>query len=287
MNDSLIKKINDLPKISEVIKSYNLSAKRRLSQNYILDLNLTNHIVKISGDIKNKNVIEVGPGPGSLTRAILTAGAKRVIAIEKDVRFIDALKILKKIVGIKLTLINEDALKINLKEIMRNNSIDDAVIISNLPYSIATRLLIQWLPFPENINKMTLMFQREVAERIIAKVGTKQYGRLSVITNIYGNSKILMNIPSKVFFPKPKVNSSIIQIVPKSQIMDNLQKNNLEKVTQALFHQRRKKIKSSLRYLGDPDKLCKLANIDPSLRAEQITPNDFAKLSNIAFPNQN
>ena len=287
MNDSLIKKINDLPKISEVIKSYNLSAKRRLSQNYILDLNLTNHIVKISGDIKNKNVIEVGPGPGSLTRAILTAGAKRVIAIEKDVRFIDALKILKKIVGIKLTLINEDALKINLKEIMRDNSIDDAVIISNLPYSIATRLLIQWLPFPENINKMTLMFQREVAERIIAKVGTKQYGRLSVITNIYGNSKILINIPSKAFFPKPKVNSSIIQIVPKSQIMDNLQKNNLEKVTQALFHQRRKKIKSSLRYLGDPDKLCKLANIDSSLRAEQISPNDFAKLSNIAFPNQN
>ncbi len=287
MDDSLIKKINALPKISEVIKSYNLLAKRRLSQNYILDLNLTNHIVKISGDIKNKNVIEVGPGPGSLTRAILTAGARKVIAIEKDVRFIDALKILKKIVGIKLTLINEDALKINLKEIMRDNSIDDAVIISNLPYSIATRLLIQWLPFPKNINKMTLMFQREVAERIIAKVGTKQYGRLSVITNIYGNSKILLNIPSNAFFPKPKVNSSIIQIVPKLQIMDNLQKNNIEKVTQALFHQRRKKIKSTLKYLGDPEKLCKLANIDSSLRAEQITPNDFARISKIAFSNQN
>ena len=287
MDDSLIKKINALPKISEVIKSYNLLAKRRLSQNYILDLNLTNHIVKISGDIKNKNVIEVGPGPGSLTRAILTAGARKVIAIEKDVRFIDALKILKKIVGIKLTLVNEDALKINLKEIMRDNSIDDAVIISNLPYSIATRLLIQWLPFPKNINKMTLMFQREVAERIIAKVGTKQYGRLSVITNIYGNSKILLNIPSNAFFPKPKVNSSIIQIVPKLQIMDNLQKNNIEKVTQALFHQRRKKIKSTLKYLGDPEKLCKLANIDSSLRAEQITPNDFARISKIAFSNQN
>jgi len=287
MNDSLIKKINDLPKISEVIKSYNLLAKRRLSQNYILDLNLTNHIVKISGDIKNKSVIEVGPGPGSLTRAILTAGAKRVIVIEKDTRFIAALKVLKKIVGMKLTLINEDALKINLNDIIRNNRIDDAVIISNLPYSIATRLLIQWLPFPKNINKMTLMFQKEVAERIIAKVGTKQYGRLSVITNIYGNSKILLNIPSKAFFPKPKVNSSIIQIVPKLQIMDNLQKNNLEKVTQALFHQRRKKIKSSLKYLGDPEKLCKLANIDSSLRAEQITPNDFARISKIAFSNQN
>ena len=241
MSDALIKKINDLPKISEVIKSYDLLAKRRLSQNYILDLNLTNHIVKISGDIKNKSVIEVGPGPGSLTRAILTAGARRVIAIEKDVRFLHALKILKKIVGIKLTLINEDALKINLKKVMQDNSIDDAVIISNLPYSIATRLLIQWLPFPENINKMTLMFQREVAERIIAKVGTKQYGRLSVITNIYGNSKILMNIPSKAFFPEPKVNSSIIQIVPKPQIMDNLRKKKYRKSDTGPFSSKKKK----------------------------------------------
>lgn len=285
MEKIILERINDLPKISEIIKLYNLSAKRYLSQNFILDLNLTNKIVKVSGDINNKNVIEIGPGPGALTRSILKTGPKKLIVIEKDPRFFDALSNLKKIVGKKLILINEDALKINLNEIMKNNSIKEAIIISNLPYSIATKLLIQWLPFPKQISKLTLMFQKEVADRIVAKVGTKKYGRLSVITSLYGHNKILMNIPSTAFYPRPKVNSAIIQIIPIHKKHYNFNKKTIEMITQALFHQRRKTIKSSLKPLGDSIELCKLASLDPSIRAEQVPPQGFARLSNIISSN--
>ncbi|MBT4109840.1 MAG: 16S rRNA (adenine(1518)-N(6)/adenine(1519)-N(6))-dimethyltransferase, partial [Pelagibacterales bacterium] len=175
MDKDIIKNINNLPSISQTIKEYNLFAKKKLSQNFILDLNLTNKIINLSDRIKYNSIIEIGPGPGSLTRSLLLNGAKKVIAIEKDKRFIDVLQILKIASHNKLIIENEDALNINLKDIINKYNIINAEIIANLPYSIATKLLLKWIPFPKKINQMTLMFQKEVAERITAKPGSKKY----------------------------------------------------------------------------------------------------------------
>ena len=279
MNKNLKNEINNLPSVSDIIKEYNLSAKKKLSQNYLLDLNLTEKIIKICGNIKNIDVIEVGPGPGSLTRSILANGAKRVIAIEKDKRFIDALKSLKIISNNKLIIKNEDALNIEFKNMFTKYRISNAHIISNLPYSIGTKLLLKWLPMPSEINKLTLMFQKEVAERIVAKSGTKKYGRLSVLVGIMTDAKIIMHIPAAAFKPKPKIDSSIVEFKAKNKNKFLFKVEILEEITRIIFNKRRKQVKSALKYFGDPILLCKKMNIDPSIRAEQITPESFEKLA--------
>ena len=281
MHKKIIEDINNLPKISEVIKTYNLSAKSFLSQNFILDIKLTTHISQLSGSLKEKSVIEIGPGPGALTRSLIINGAKKIITIEKDKRFIKALRPLKDIVDERLIILNEDALKICLSNIIYHYKLKNPVIISNLPYSIGTKLLIKWLPLPKEIKKMTLMFQKEVAERIVAKKGTKKYGRLAVITNLYSRPKILMRVSRKAFFPKPKVDSAIVEIEPKAKNKYKFKKNDIEKITHLLFHLRRKKIKSSLKSLGNPEEICRQAKLDCSLRAEQISPEEFALLAEI------
>ena len=280
MHDDIAEAINKLPSISNTIKKYNLIAKKKLSQNFILDINLTNKIVKLSNSIKNNTVIEIGAGPGSLTRSILLNGAKKIIILEKDDRFIDALETLNTASKNRMIIENKDALKINLECLLKKYNVNNAEIIANLPYSVATKLLLNWIPIPKGINKMTLMFQKEVAERIVAKPGSKKYGRLSILLGIMTNSKILMNIPSSAFTPKPKINSSIIQIKPKT-LNKHLNKKNLEKVTQILFHQRRKQIKSSLSKFGDPIKICNLLNINPRQRPEELTLKNYEKLSYI------
>ena len=278
MDKDIIKNINNLPSISQTIKEYNLFAKKKLSQNFILDLNLTNKIINLSDRVKYNTIIEIGPGPGSLTRSLLLNGAKKVIAIEKDKRFIDALQILKIASNNKLIIENEDALNINLKDIINKYNIINAEIIANLPYSIATKLLLKWIPFPKNINQMTLMFQKEVAERITAKPGSKKYGRLSILIGLMAEAKIIMHIPSDAFKPQPKVDSAIVQIKPKiNKIKFN--KIILEEITKNLFNQRRKQIKSTLIKFGDPLKICSLLNIAPSLRPEQITLEQYKNMA--------
>ena len=278
MDKDIIKNINNLPSISQTIKEYNLFAKKKLSQNFILDLNLTNKIINLSDRVKYNSIIEIGPGPGSLTRSLLLNGAKEVIAIEKDKRFIDALQILKIASHNKLIIENEDALNINLKDIINKYNIINAEIIANLPYSIATKLLLKWIPFPKNINQMTLMFQKEVAERITAKPGSKKYGRLSILIGLMAEAKIIMHIPSDAFKPQPKVDSAIVQIKPKiNKIRFN--KTILEEITKNLFNQRRKQIKSTLIKFGDPLKICSLLNIAPSLRPEQITLEQYKNMA--------
>ena len=278
MDIEIIKNINDLPSISQTIKQYNLYAKKKLSQNFILDLNLTNKIISLSDSIKGNTIIEIGPGPGSLTRSLFINGAKKVIAIEKDKRFIEALKILDIASNNSLFIENEDALNIDLKNIIKKYSIKNAEIIANLPYSVATKLLLNWIPFPKNINQMTLMFQKEVAERITAKPGSKKYGRLSILIGLMADAKIVMNIPSTAFKPKPKVNSAIVQIKPKlTKIIFN--KKTLEDITRVLFNQRRKQVKSTLAKFGDSLKICEFLNIDPSIRPEKITLDQYEKLA--------
>ena len=278
MDKDIIKNINNLPSISQTIKEYNLFAKKKLSQNFILDLNLTNKIINLSDNVKYNSIIEIGPGPGSLTRSLLLNGAKEVIAIEKDKRFIDVLQILKIASHNKLIIENEDALNINLKDIINKYNIINAEIIANLPYSIATKLLLKWIPFPKKINQMTLMFQKEVAERITAKPGSKKYGRLSILIGLMAEAKIIMHIPSDAFKPQPKVDSAIVQIKPKiNKIRFN--KTILEEITKNLFNQRRKQIKSTLIKFGDPLKICSLLNIAPSLRPEQITLEQYENMA--------
>ena len=278
MDKDIIKNINNLPSISQTIKEYNLFAKKKLSQNFILDLNLTNKIINLSDRVKYNSIIEIGPGPGSLTRSLLLNGAKKVIAIEKDKRFIDVLQILKIASHNKLIIENEDALNINLKDIINKYNIINAEIIANLPYSIATKLLLKWIPFPKKINQMTLMFQKEVAERITAKPGSKKYGRLSILIGLMAEAKIIMHIPSDAFKPQPKVDSAIVQIKPKiNKIKFN--KIILEEITKNLFNQRRKQIKSTLIKFGDPLKICSLLNIAPSLRPEQITLEQYENMA--------
>jgi len=278
MDIDSFKNINDLPSISQTIKEYNLSAKKKLSQNFILDLNLTNKIINLSEGIKDNTIIEIGPGPGSLTRSLLLNGAKKVIVIEKDKRFIEVLKILNVASSNKLVIEHKDALDIDLNYILNKYNVENAEIIANLPYSVATKLLLNWIPFPNRINQMTLMFQKEVAERITAKPGSKKYGRLSILIGLMADAKIVMNIPSTAFKPQPKVDSAIVQIKPKiTKIMFN--KKKLEEITRNLFNQRRKQIKSTLVKFGDPLKICEFLNIDPSLRPEQITLEQYEKLA--------
>jgi len=278
MDKDIIKNINNLPSISQTIKEYNLFAKKKLSQNFILDLNLTNKIINLSDRVKYNSIIEIGPGPGSLTRSLLLNGAKKVIAIEKDKRFIDVLQILKIASHNKLIIENEDALNINLKDIINKYNIINAEIIANLPYSIATKLLLKWIPFPNKINQMTLMFQKEVAERITAKPGSKKYGRLSILIGLMAEAKIIMHIPSSAFKPQPKVDSAIVQIKPKIKKI-RFNKDILEKITKNLFNQRRKQIKSTLINFGDPLKICSLLNISPTLRPEQITLEQYENMA--------
>jgi 16S rRNA (adenine1518-N6/adenine1519-N6)-dimethyltransferase len=280
MNKDIADSINELPSISATIKEYNLFAKKKLSQNFILDLNLTNKIAKLSNTIKNSTVIEIGAGPGSLTRSILLNGAQKIIIIEKDKRFIEVLRILNKVSKNRIIIENKDALKINLSLIFKKYNVDQAEIIANLPYSIATKLLLNWIPLPNKINKMTLMFQKEVAERIVAKPGSKKYGRLAILLGIMTDSRIVMNIPSSAFTPKPKIDSSVVQIKPKT-INKLLNKDILEEITKTLFNQRRKQIKSTLTKFGDPIKICNLLGIDPSKRPEELNLNQYERLTHI------
>lgn len=265
-----------LPPLREVIAANDLGARKQLGQNFLLDLNLTGRIARAAGDLSQGTVIEVGPGPGGLTRALLLAGAGRVVAIERDPRCIAALQPLVKAAAGRLKLIEADALSVDIATL----GPAPRRIVANLPYNVATPLLMGWLDALPALQDMTLMFQKEVAERLRAGRGEGAYGRLSVIVQWLCTADLLFDIPPRAFTPPPKVTSSVVHLVPRAQPLAPAEKKTLERVTAAAFGQRRKMLRQSLKSLGvDPLALLAAAGIEPTLRAEQLSIEQFCALA--------
>jgi 16S rRNA (adenine1518-N6/adenine1519-N6)-dimethyltransferase len=273
-----------LPPLRDVIRRYELSAKKSLGQNFLLDLNLTGRIARAAGPLEGITVVEVGPGPGGLTRALLTEGAARVVAIERDSRAVSALAELAAYYPGRLVIVGDDALVFD----PRGHVDGPARIVANLPYNVATALLINWLsvePWPPWFDMMVLMFQREVAERIAAPPGSKTYGRLSVLAQWRCEVKLLFDIAPSAFVPPPKVTSSLVRLVPRAQPLP-CDRHVLERVTQAAFGQRRKMLRQSLKSLtNDPTEILTRTGIDPTARAEDIPVAGFVALAQ-ALPTQ-
>jgi 16S rRNA (adenine1518-N6/adenine1519-N6)-dimethyltransferase len=271
--------IDTLPPLREVIRRHGLTAKKSLGQNFLLDLNLTARIARAGGSLEGVTVVEVGPGPGGLTRALLAEGAHRVIAIERDRRAVAALAEIAAHYPGHLDVIEGDALEFDPAPLLGGGP---ARVVANLPYNIATPLLIRWLtaePWPPWYDSLVLMFQREVAERIVAPPGSKTYGRLSVLAGWRAESRILFDIAPSAFVPPPKVTSSLVQLVPRPKPLP-CDRRMLERVTEAAFGQRRKMLRQSLKSLGvDPAALLGEADIDPTERAEQIPVEGFVALA--------
>ncbi len=270
-----------LPPLREVIAEHQLSAKKNLGQNFLLDLNLTGKIARAAGSLADHTVIEIGPGPGGLTRGLLMEGAKKVIAIERDERVLPALKQISTAYPGRLEIISADALEIDYGSLIDGPT----KIVANLPYNIATPLLVGWLtsePWPPWFNSLTLMFQKEVAERIVAPSGSKTFGRLSVLSQWRADAQKLFDVPPRAFTPAPKVTSSIVHIVPHQNLVFDCQIAALEKLTKAAFGQRRKMLRASLKsILSNPQQVLENAGINPTLRAEQLKTEDFCKLAKL------
>ncbi len=274
-------RIDDLPPLREVIRRHGLSAKKSLGQNFLLDLNLTARIARSSGELEDETVVEVGPGPGGLTRALLALGAKRVIAIERDERAIAALAEIAVHYPGRLDIVAGDALRFDASKQLNG---ERARVIANLPYNIATALLIDWLtaePWPPWYDALVLMFQREVAERIVATPGSKIYGRLSVLANWRCETKILFDVAPSAFVPPPKVTSALVRLLPRAQPLA-CDAQALQRLTEAAFGQRRKMLRQSLKSLGvDALALLAEAKIEPTARAEEIPVEGFVGMARI------
>ena len=272
--------IDKLPPLRDVIIKYNLDAKKSLGQNFLHDLNLTSKIALLSGTLENSTILEIGAGPGALTRGLLASGAKKVIALERDKRCMPALMDIANYYDGKLEVLERDALNFDLNEIKDLGSLK---IISNLPYNIGTELLVKWLTpiiWPPKWEDMTLMFQKEVAERIVAIPSTKAYGRLSVLAQWRCNTDIRMTVSPEAFKPKPKVQSAVVSIKALNAPKYYANQIILEKLVKTGFGQRRKMIRSSLKsfnvninsHLEDVD-------LKPTLRAENLTVSDWCRLA--------
>jgi 16S rRNA (adenine1518-N6/adenine1519-N6)-dimethyltransferase len=273
--------LDDLPPLREVIRRHGLTPKRSLGQNFLFDLNLTARIARAAEPLENITAVEIGPGPGGLTRALLALGARRVVAIERDSRALAALAEIAHRYPGRLDIVAGDALAIDPREHLGP---ERARVVANLPYNIATPLLIGWLtvePWPPWYDSLVLMFQREVAERIVAAPGSKLYGRLSVLAGWRTEAKLLFDVPRSAFVPPPKVTSSIVRLSPR-MVPLTCNANALQRVTEAAFGQRRKMLRQSLKTLGvDANALLARAGIEPTARAETIPVDGFVALANI------
>ena len=273
--------IDDLPPLREVIRRHGLTPKKSLGQNFLFDLNLTARIARAAEPLENITVVEIGPGPGGLTRALLALGARRVVAIERDQRAIAALEEIGARYPGRLEIVAGDALRIDPRDQLGP---ERARVVANLPYNIATALLIGWLtaePWPPWYNSLLLMFQREVAERIVATPGSKSYGRLSVLAGWRTEAKLLFDVAPSAFVPPPKVTSSVVRLTPRPVPLA-CQSIALQRVTEAAFGQRRKMLRQSLKTLGvDAGALLSEAGIEPTARAEEIPVEGFVALANI------
>jgi 16S rRNA (adenine1518-N6/adenine1519-N6)-dimethyltransferase len=267
---------NSLPPLREVIDRYGLMAKKSLGQNFLLDLNLTAKIARAAGNLAGKNVIEIGPGPGGLTRALLDTEAISVNAVERDDRCIAALQEVIAAHPGRLIIRGDDAMKVDVTTLCPA----PRAIVANLPYNIATPLLIGWLENITAFDSLTLMFQKEVAERMTAKPRTKDYGRLSIITQWLTKAEKKFDIPPSAFTPQPKVTSTVVHLKPRLDRTDTVRFEVMEKVTAAAFGQRRKMLRQSLKTLTeDAEGLLTYAGIQPTARAEEIDIAGFIKLA--------
>lgn len=267
-------KISSLPPVSEMMRDCGLEPKKQFGQNFLFDLNLTGRIARSVPDIENIPVVEVGPGPGGLTRAILMAGAKHVIAIEKDKT---TMPILSQIIDAsdgKLQVIYDDALRVDFSAL----GFSEYAICANLPYNVGTELLIGWLQkiaSGEKIKSLTLMFQREVAQRITSNVGDEHYGRLAVLTSLIADSKILFEVPNTAFVPRPKVQSAVVQIIPNANKISKIKDlSKIEQISAKLFGQRRKMIRGII-----PNVNWEQFGLTGTERGENLSPETFALLA--------
>lgn len=267
---------NQLPSLKESINKYNLHAKKSLGQHFLLDPMINQQIIALAGDLTNKNVIEVGPGPGGLTRALLDSPAQKVIGVEVDKRALQLLHELQPFYPERFQVVEHDALKLDL------TTLCDAPrqIIANLPYNIGTSLLLGWLKQGQQWTRLTLMFQQEVAERICAAPNTEYYGRLSVIAQWVAECMIMKRIPPGAFAPPPKVYSAVINVIPKTEQPSPELFKAMEQVTAAAFGQRRKMLKGALKNIGG-ETLLSAANIDSTRRAETLTIAEFDQLARL------
>jgi len=265
-----------LPPLREVIARHGLQARKGLGQHFLLDLNLTRRIARAAGDIRAGTVIEVGPGPGGLTRALLAEGAARVVAIERDRRCIEALGPLAAAASGRLEIVEGDALEADIAAL----GAPPRRIVANLPYNVSVPLLVGWLESAEALASMTCMFQKEVADRITAGPGGKSYGRLAVLANWRCRTRRLFEVPARAFTPPPKVTSTVIELVPYEAPPHPCDIAALQAVTAAAFGQRRKMMRRALGTLGgDTEALLAAAGIDPTARAETLTIAQFAALA--------
>lgn len=270
--------MQDLPPIKDILSKYNINADKKLGQNFLFDGNLTDKIARSSGSLEGKTVIEIGPGPGLLTRSILSAGADRVIAVEKDERCITALNdYLVPESGERLCIVNADALKTDIY--IKNDG--KVKIIANLPYNISTELLFMWLENIDKFESLTLMFQKEVAMRIMAKPKTKDYGRLSIKAQLLCDIEYEFDIPPCAFYPPPKVTSTVITLTPGKEPVAKVNMQTLENLCKATFGQRRKTLRVSLKQLTkNPIEILKSASIDENKRPEELSVKQFCDLAN-------
>jgi 16S rRNA (adenine1518-N6/adenine1519-N6)-dimethyltransferase len=274
--------MDPLPPLRKVVAAHGLAAKKSLGQNFLFDLNLTSRIARAAGPLEKATIVEIGPGPGGLTRALLAEGAAHVIAVERDPRCLGALEEIAAYYPDRLEIIEGDALDIDLAS--RIGERRPARICANLPYNIATALLTQWLEaeaWPPWYDRLVLMFQKEVGQRIVATPNERaDYGRLAVLANWRCTTRILFDVPAAAFTPPPKVTSSVVELVPRTTPLP-CDVKLLSEVTQAAFGQRRKMLRQSLKSLGiDPLALLERAHIDPTKRAEEIPVEGFLALAN-------
>lgn len=270
--------LDGLPPLRDVIERFGLQAKKSLGQNFLLDLNLTGKIARAAGDLTNATVIEVGPGPGGLTRALLMNGAARVIAIERDDRCLEALAEVSAHYPGRLDVIPGDALKTDFAALAPAGPVK---IVANLPYNIGTELLVRWLTvteWPPYYVSLTLMFQREVAQRIVAKPGSDAYGRLSVLSGWRTDARIAFDVPPQAFTPPPKVTSSVVQLIPRDKPLE-ADVHTLGRITEAAFGQRRKMLRQSLKGI-EGMRLLEATGIDGTRRAETLDIAEFVALTN-------
>jgi len=275
-----------LPPLRDVIARHGLAARKSLGQNFLLDLNLTRRIARAGGPLDGCHVVEIGPGPGGLTRALLLEGAAHVTAIERDFRALPALQEIAAAAPGQLTIVEADALGFDFAALAREQPL---CVVANLPYNVGTPLLVDWLsaePWPPYWQSLTLMFQREVADRIVAEPRTKAYGRLSVLAQWRTRPKILFEVPPRAFTPQPKVTSAVVRFEPRADA-EQLRVAAVETVTAAAFGQRRKMLRSSLKSVWpDPGPALAFAQIAPTLRAEELSVEAFLRLARYSQDNR-
>ncbi len=271
--------IDGLPPLREVIAAHGLSAKKALGQNFLLDLNLTARIARAAGDIAGSDILEVGPGPGGLTRGLLAEGARRVVAVEKDARCLPALHQIAEAYPGRLEVIEGDALEVDAPALLT----PPVRIVANLPYNVGTELLVRWLTppqWPPFWTSLTLMFQKEVAERIVARPGGKAYGRLAVLAQWRSDPKIVLTLPPEAFTPPPKISSAVVHLAALPEPRFPADPAVLQRVVAAAFNQRRKMLRASLRGVApDIETRIEAAGLKPTARAEEISVEGFAALA--------